>query len=51
MGSGSQELAQDIARHSGVSLVWFERADMRIDFSSDEVIAAIESARPDPTRF
>ena len=48
MGSGSQELAQYIAMRSGVSLVWFERADMRIDFSSDEVIAAIESAPPDP---
>jgi len=48
VGSGSKELAQYIAMRSGVSLVWFERADMRIDFSSDEVIAAIESAPPDP---
>ena len=44
VGSGGRELARAVALRTDVKLQLFERPDMEVGFSRDEVVAAIESA-------
>lgn len=44
LGSGVRDLADAVRRRTGVKLWLFERPDLDVGFSADEVVAAIESA-------